>query len=99
MNPIFDPQNIALAITEAAAGIAARNSETTNDSTVQRILKSADQYLTVADECLKSGEITTAMFAIAASNAACRLVDMLLDNNPEAAALAAPWAQSGGVPA
>jgi hypothetical protein len=93
LNPIFDPATIAQSIVEAAAGIAARNSENNTDTTVQRILKSADQYLTVAEQSLAEGQITTAMFALSASDAACRLCDMLLDNDPEAFILAAPWAQ------
>lgn len=90
MNAPFHQDTIRAAISEAAAGIATR--QTTENQTVTNILTSADSYLKVAGECLADGQITTSMYALAASDAACRLVDMLVSGDPEAAALAAPWA-------
>ncbi len=95
MNAPFHQDTIRAAISEAAAGIAARKPDA--NQTVTNILASADKYLKVAGECLADGQITTSLYALAASDAACRLVDMLVSGDPEAAALAAPW--SSGVPA
>ncbi len=89
---VFDPATIAQAIVEAAAGIAARQPESGTNLTISNILRSAGDYLKVADEFLAEGQITTAMYALAASDSACRLVDMLVSGDPEAAALAAPFA-------
>lgn len=98
---MFDAKTIATAIVEAAAGIAARTPIGAADQTIASILKSADQYLTVADNCLQTGEIETTIHALAAADAACRLVDVLMadPSNPAAVALAEPWARHGEVAA
>lgn len=95
---MYNPETIATAIIEAAAGIADRSTAAAKvDQTLSGILTSAEQYLVVADAALQAGEVEAAMFALAASDAACRLVDVLLadPDNLEAVALAAPWSTSG----
>lgn len=92
---MFEATQIADAILQAAEGIAARNEAAAKvNPTLAGILKSADQYLKIADEALEAGEIQTCLVAVAASDSACRLVDTLIadPNNLAACRLAAPWA-------
>lgn len=91
---MFDPEKIATAIIQAGANIAARNEAAAKvNPTLAGILKSAGDYLKIADEALEAGEIQTCLVAVAASDSACRLVDMLITDphDPEACRLAAPW--------
>ena len=93
---MFEPEKIASALVEAAAQISIRTEPAAKaDGNLTRILASADQYLAVADEALAAGEIQTALIAIAAAVAACKLVDRLITDPHDEAALvfAAPWAR------
>ncbi len=93
---MFEPEKIASAIVEAAAQIAIRTESVSKaDGTLSGILESASQYLQVADEALQANEIQTCLIAIAAADAACKLVDRLITNPHDEAALvfAAPWAR------
>ena len=92
---MFEANQIADAILQAAENIASRQDAAARvDSKLSRILASADQYLVVADDAFKGGQITTALYAIAAADAACKLVDRLISHPtcPEALNFAAPWA-------
>jgi hypothetical protein len=78
---------------KSAEKIAMRMAETV-DPTIENILKSAGEYLAVADTCITT-EPSTAMNSIVLAESAIQLADRLFAGDPAAVALAAPWMPKG----